>query len=468
MSPSSNSDRQGNLAGRKELPELVRRVGLISAVCLIVANMVGAGIFTTSGFIMQMLDSAWWLLACWLLGGVIALTGALSYGELGARLPRAGGEYVFLRESFGPVWAFLSGWISLVVGFSAPIAASAVAASGYLLQAWPGAPREPLFSAGGLVISVENLLALCFLAAFTLLHTRRLGIGLSVQNTLTFFKILVLTFLICAGLWLWPADGGWAPLSFTGSGAPSAGAVATALVFVSFAYSGFNAAAYLGGEITKPRRNLPRAMLLGTGLVALLYILLNIAYLAALGPEGMPGVKEIGAVAAKALLGPWAGRALSVAICVCLLSGLGSMVLAGPRIYYAMSRDGLLLGALGRIDPRSGVPRNAIMLQAIIAAGMILSASFEALLFYIGFTLSLFAALSVAGLFILRHKDPSPPPFKVPGYPFTPLVFIAANLAMVVFSLADNPWRGLPSGITLAIGLVLYWYLKRRKGEETG
>jgi APA family basic amino acid/polyamine antiporter len=440
---------------------------MISAAAVIVADMVGSGIFTTSGFIMQMLGNAWWLMACWLIGAAITLTGALSYGELGARLPKAGGEYVFLRESFGPVWAFLSGWVSLVVGFSAPIAAAAVAAAGYFLQAIPGAPKEPLFSIGSLVISVETLLALGFLSAFTLLHTRRLGIGLGVQNALTLFKILVLLVLIAAGLVLWPDESSWFPMTFSGSQAPSAGAVATALVFVSFAYTGFNAAAYLGGEIKNPGRNLPRALVLGTGLVALLYILLNLAYLAALGPEGMPGVKEIAALAAEALLGPWAGRAMSVAICICLLSALGAMILAGPRVYYAMARDGLLLGALGRIDSKSGVPSNAIWLQSVIAAIMIISASFDALLFYIGFTLSLIAALAVAGLFVLRRKDPNPPAFKVPGYPFTPLIFITANLGMVVFSLTDNPWRGLPSGITLAAGFLLYWYLKGRGRSQT-
>jgi APA family basic amino acid/polyamine antiporter len=453
-------------AERKTAAHLARRVGLISASCVIVANMVGSGIFTTSGSIMGKLGNAWWFLACWFIGGVIALTGALSYGELGSRLPKAGGEYVFLRESFGPLWAFLSGWISLVVGFSAPIAFSAVAASGYLLQAIPGAPQEPWLVAGGLVISLENLLALGFLAVFTLLHTRKMGIGLSVQNTLTFFKILVLLVLILAGLWLWPNDSTWSPMSFSGTGAPSAGAVATALVFVSFAYSGFNAAAYLGGEIKNPGRNLPRAMFLGTGFVGVLYILLNTAYLAALGPEGMPRVKEIGAMAAKALFGPWIGGALSIAICICLLSGLGAMILAAPRVYYAMSRDGLLIGALGRIDPRSGVPSNAIRLQALIAAVLVLSASFNALMFYIGFTLSLSAALSVAGLFVLRRKDPAPPPFKVPGYPITPLIFIAANLAMVVYSLTDNPWGGLPSAITLATGVLLYLYFKQKAKTE--
>jgi APA family basic amino acid/polyamine antiporter len=460
MASSSGRSRIQSDAAGNSPPGLLRRVGLISAGCVIVADMVGSGIFTTSGFIMQMLGNAWWLLACWLIGAAITLAGALSYGELGARLPKAGGEYVFLRESFGPVWAFLSGWVSLVVGFSAPIAAAAVAAAGYLLQAIPGTRQEVLLSAGSLTISLETLLALGFLGAFTLLHTRRLGIGLGVQNILTLFKILVLLVLILAGMWLWPDESSWSAIAFSGPQAPSVGAVATALVFVSFAYTGFNAAAYLGGEIKNPSRNLPRALLLGTVLVALLYVLLNLAYLAALGPEGMPGVKEIAALAAKALLGPWAGRAMSIAICICLLSAMGAMVLAGPRVYYAMARDGLLLGALGRIDPKSGVPGNAILLQSLIAAVMIVSASFDALLFYIGFTLSLIAALAVAGLFVLRRKEDSPPPFKVPGYPFTPLIFIAANLAMVVFSLTDNPWRGLPSGITLAVGLVLYWFLR--------
>lgn len=443
-------------------PELVRRIGLFSACCLIVANMVGTGIFTTSGYLMQLLGNAWLLMACWLLGGIVALAGALCYGELGARLPRAGGEYVFLRESFGPATAFLSGWISLVVGFSAPIAASAVGASGYLLHAW-GVPQEPLFRAGGVTLSPGTLLALAFVFLLTLVHTRRLGVGLGVQNLLTLFKLLVLALLIVAGLWLWPASDSWGGLPFT-NGAESAGtgAVAVALVLVSFAYSGFNAAAYLGGEVRRPGRNLPRALFLGTGLVTLFYLLLNLAYLAALGPEGMPGVKEIGALAAKALWGPRAGRVFSLAVGLCLLSGMGAMVLAGPRVYFAMARDGLLLGPLARIDERSGVPVNAVWLQALIAAVMVVTASFEALLFYIGFTLSLFSALAVAGLFVLRRKGQPQPSFRVPGYPLTPLVFIAASLGMVVFALVDNPWRGLPSGLTLAVGLGLYWLFRRR------
>ncbi len=458
MSLSKNQDP--GPAGRSAPPELARRMGLFSACCLIVANMVGTGIFTTSGFLMQLLGNAWLLMACWLLGGLIALAGALCYGELGARLPRAGGEYVFLRESFGPATAFLSGWVSLVVGFSAPIAASAVAAAGYLLQAW-GASQEPLLRAGGVTLSADTLLALGFVVLLTLVHTRRLGVGLGVQNLLTLFKLLVLALLIAAGLWLWPASGSWGGLPFTAGGeGAGAGAVAVALVLVSFAYSGFNAAAYLGGEVRRPGRNLPRALFLGTGLVTLLYLLLNLAYLAALGPGGMPGVKEIGALAAKALWGPGAGRIFSLAVGLCLLSGLGAMVLAGPRVYFAMACDGLLLGPLARIDQRSGVPVNAVWLQAVIAAVMVVTASFEALLFYIGFTLSLFSALAVAGLFVLRRKNSARPPFRVPGYPFTPLVFIAANLAMVVFALADNPWRGLPSGLTLAVGL--YWLFRRQ------
>lgn len=395
------------------------------------------------------------------------MAGALCYGELGARLPRAGGEYAFLRASFGPAVAFLSGWVSLVVGFSAPIAAAAVGAAAYLLHAG-GVPNEPFWQAWGVVISPESLLVLGLVGALSLVHTRRLGLSLGVQNLLTLFKLLVLALIIVAGLWLWPAAEPWgAPAGTGGGGYATAKAVGVALVLVSFAYSGFNAAAYLGGEVARPARNLPWAMLLGTGLVILLYLLLNLAYLAALGPKGMPGVKEIGALAAQALWGPGAGRLFSLAVGVCLLSGLGAMVLAGPRVYYAMARDGLLVGPLARIHPRRGVPANAVWLQALIAGGMVLTTTFQALLFYIGFTLALFSALAVAGLMVLRRRDQDPPPFRTPGYPLTPLVFIAASLAMVIFALADNPWRGLPSALTLAVGWGLYLAFSRGHSPRT-
>ncbi|BEQ14163.1 APC family permease [Desulfoferula mesophila] len=446
--------------------ELRRSLGTFSAAMIIVANMVGTGIFTASGFILAQTASPVLFMSCWLAGGMIALAGALSYAELGARYPQAGGEYVFLRQSLGPLWGFLSGWISLVVGFSAPIAAAAVAGAGYLLRAWPQAAGWSLpLGVGGLSLSVETLAALALLLGFTLLHAASLRVGVRVQNLLTGFKLVVLTGLIAAGLGAWDGQGLWGQ-SLAASGSP-ASRMAVALVFVSFAYSGFNAAAYLGGEIKNPQRSLPRALLLGTSLVVVLYLLINLAYLSAVPLQQMAGVKEVGALTAQALLGPLGGRVFSLLVALCLLSSLGAMTLTGPRVYYAMARDGVFFQALGRVRPSSGVPANSVWLQAAIAAFLVLTASFEALLFYIGFTLSLFAALSVVGLLVLRRRLGPPDTFRVPLYPWVPLLFIGSNAWIIVFSLAGDPWRALPGGVTLAAGAVLYLVFRRRgRGER--
>ena len=441
---------------------LRRILGPGSATLVIVANMVGTGIFTTSGYILAQVGRPGLLLACWLAGGVIALTGALSYAELGARFPRSGGEYVFLRESFGPLWGFLSGWISLMVGFSAPIAAAAVAAAAYLLRLFPAAPSWSLeLGPWTWVLSCETLTALLLLFAMTVLHAASLRVGVKAQNLLTIIKLLILTALIIAGL---VHRSGGAMLS---GGLPVSGALAermaTALVFISFAYSGFNAATYLGGEIREPRRNIPIALSAGTGLVMLLYVLVNVAYLAAASPAELSGVKEIGAIAARVLFGQGAARLFTVLVAVCLLSSLGAMMLTGPRVYHAMAEDNLFFKALGWVRPRSGVPANAVWLQAGIAALMIVTASFEALLFYIGFTLSLFSALSVSGLMALRHRLGPPASFRTPFYPWAPLLFIASNVWIITFSLIGNPWRALPAAITLATGMVFYGIFSRRK-----
>ena len=442
---------------------LRRSLGPYSAAMVIVANMVGTGIFTAGGFILAQTGSPSLFMLCWLAGGVIALAGALSYAELGARYPQAGGEYVFLRQSFGPMWGFLSGWISLVVGFSAPIAAAAVAGAGYLLRAFPQTSGWSL-SLGGLSLSGESLLALAILLGFTLLHATSLRVGVRVQNLLTGFKLLVLVGLIAAGLGAWDGQGFLSQaLAAPGS---TAARVATALVFVSFAYSGFNAAAYLGGEIKNPQRNLPLALLTGTGLVTALYLLINLAYLAAVPPEQMAGVKEVGALTAQALLGPVGGRVFSLLVALCLLSSLGAMTLTGPRIYYAMAQDKVFFAAMGRVRPASGVPANSVWLQAAIAALLVLTASFEMLLFYIGFTLSLFAALSVAGLLVLRRRLGPPDTFRVPFYPWVPLLFIGSNAWIIVFSLAGDPWRALPGALTLAVGVALYLVFRRRNQRE--
>lgn len=449
-------------------PRLQRRIGFFSAACVVVANMIGTGIFTTSGFILQELGDPAALMLCWLLGGVFALSGALCCAELGASFPRAGGEYAFLRESFGPAMGFLSGWVSLVVGFSAPIAASAIAFAAYL-GPLAGLGAEPLAAlrVGGLTLaalSPQVLAAVAVIALLTLVHCLGLAFGSRVQNALTLLKLAVLAALLAAGFTLGRGD--FSHLGGGNLGVVLDGRFAVSLIFVSFAYSGWNAAAYLGAEIVDPARNLPRALVAGTALVAGLYLAMNLLYLYALPPAAMSGVLDVGAAAAAALFGPRAGSWFGLAIALGLLSVLSSMIMTGPRVYYAMSADRLFFRSLGRLHPARRAPVAAICLQAAVAAAMALTASFQALLIYIGFTLSLFSLCAVAGLMVLRRRGALSGSYRTPGYPVTPLVFILGNLWIVLYSLATSPAAPLLGIATMALGLAVYGHFRRRQPRD--
>ena len=442
---------------------LRREVGLTSATVLVVANMVGTGVFTTSGFILKELGSPQALLLCWLLGGIFALCGALCYGELGARFPRAGGEYVFLKESFGKPVAFLSGWISLFVGFSAPIAAAAIAFASYAQQA-VALPLDSkwVISAFGMpliTLSWFNLIALCVIGLFTLIHYHGLRLGTKVQNWLTLFKIsLIIAFL---GTGFFFGQGSFDHFSASQGLASSLSSekFAVSLIFVSFAYSGWNAAAYLGGEIVRPQRTIPAALLIGTALVTLLYLLLNALYLYAAPAATLAGELEIGATAAAALFGGQISRLFSGAVALGLLSVVSAMVMAGPRIYYAMAKDGVFFSLFGRLNPLHHTPASSIFLQAGIAAAMVLSASFETLLIYIGFTLSLCAMLTVVGLMRIRRRDGKQEGmYQTFGYPLTPLLFIAGNCWIIFFSVTSRPIAVLVALGTIAAGMAVYLF----------
>ncbi|BBO71592.1 amino acid permease [Desulfosarcina alkanivorans] len=443
--------------------QLKREIGLFSAIAIVVANMVGTGIFTTSGFILQEVGSSSALLLGWLVGGAFALCGALCYGELGARYPQAGGEYVYLREAFGKPVAFLSGWISLIVGFSAPIAAAAIAFSVYLLKA-VGADADrvvTLFGVPAVTFSLPMVLAIAVVALLSILHAHSLRVGSRVQNLLTLFKIALIVTFIGAGMF---SSGGSTDHISEGLslGVLLDGKFAVALIFISFAYSGWNAAAYLGGEIQRPSRNIPLAMLAGTLIVTALYLLLNLVYVYALPPEDMSGVMEVAAAAGTGLFGPGIGRWLNGAISLGLLSVISAMILAGPRVYYAMSRDGIFFPLFGRVSSARHTPAPAIGLQAAIAIIMIISASYDKLLVYIGFTLSLFAMLTVVGLIRVRRAGTDEAPaYRTWGYPLTPLFFILGNLWIIVFSIKSRPAPVVWGIITIAAGLGMYLYFHR-------
>ncbi len=437
-----------------------REMGFPSAVTLVVGNMVGTGVFTTSGLIMKELGDPSAMLLAWLVGGLFALSGALCYGELGAMFPKAGGEYVFLRESFGKGVAFLSGWISLIVGFSAPIAAASIAFSAYFLGIFPQAAGSGITVAVSgmdiLTFSPATVLASAVVVALSIVHCRSVAVGKKVQAGLTLFKAAFLALFLLAAYFL----GKGIPSGSPGPGVafPSfGGAFPVALVFVSFAYSGWNAATYVGGEIRNPGRNIPASLCAGTIIVMFLYLALNMVFLRALSPGEMSGVIDVGARAAESLFGSGAGRWFGGAIAIGLLSVLSAMIMAGPRVYYAMAKDGVFFDAFGKVDPRHRTPVRSIILQATLSIAMILTASFESLLVYAGFTLSLSAVLTVAGLMRLRLSMPLiEREYKTFGYPLTPVLFILGNIWIIYYTISNRFVASLYGFATIGAGVLIY------------
>lgn len=427
--------------------------------------MVGTGIFTTSGFIIEELGDPQTMLLCWFVGGIFALCGALCYGELGSMFPMAGGEYVFLRESFGKGMGFLSGWVSLIVGFSAPIAAASVAFATYLFRSFslPLGPEVtlPFLGVNIVAISPQDVVAVGVIIIFSLVHYHSLLIGSRVQNALTTLKVVIVIVFVVTGLFLGHGSIG----NFSGGlamGPVFQDKFAISLIFVSFAYSGWNAAAYIGGEIKRPGRNIPLALFIGTFFVMCLYLLLNVVYIYALPAKEMSGVLEVGAESAASLFGSHISKYFAGAIAIGLLSVLSAMIMTGPRVYYAMSRDGVFFRLFGKVNGLRSTPAYAILLQAGIAIVMVITASFDKLLIYIGFMLSLCAMFTVVGMILLRIRQPLlTRNYKTLGYPVTPFLFVIGNLWIIYFSIKSRPITSMFGLATIGLGLLAYLYFDR-------
>jgi len=449
-------------------PVLLRSIGVFTATCVVVANVIGVGIFTTPGFLARDMGSPLALLGIWILGAILAFAGALSYSELGTAFPEAGGEYVYLREAYGPLWGYLCGWTSFFAGFTAPIAAACIGFSAYLSHFAPHlSPQNVLWSlpvgpwewrlSGG---QVAALLALWFLS---LMHISGAQRGGKLQVVLTVGKTAALVALIVFGLAL--GSGQWEHFRSAPQGLLPEQAfrnVPVSLIFVLYCFSGWNAAAYLAGEIRHPHRNIPLSLLAGTLTVTILYLGLNVLFLYALPISEMSGVLEIGEKASEALFGPVATHLVAAMMALSILASASAMVLAGPRVYFAMAVDGLFPKKLAGVHSQFQSPASSILFQSAWTSVLILTGTFEQLIVYSGFVLVFFSALAVASVIVLRWRRPELHlPFRVPLYPYTPLVFVGFSVWIFLYTLQGRPLESLLGIATVLLGLPLYFYWRR-------
>ena len=426
-------------------PVATRRLGLFSATTLVVASMVGSGVFTTSGFLLADLQSPWLVLLAWLVGGGLAACGALCYGALARRLPESGGEYLFLSRTLHPAAGAMAGWISIVVGFAAPLAAAALAFGEYTRDWLPGS--SPQWLGSGL---------LCGLA---LIHALRMEGGARLHNLTVALEMLLIGAFAVLALARLPAE----VLTRSTPDSSSAAGFAVGLIWVSFSYYGWNAAVYVAGEVRDAERNLPRSLLIGTALVTGLYLALNAAFVFAAPWEALAGQAEIGRLAAYALGGALWADALTALIALVLAASVSAMTVAGSRVYARMAID----GELPRLfRAQAGVPRLAIAMQCTLALALMWSASFKSLLTYIGFTLNLCAAATVVGLIRIRLREGAQ--LRVVGWPLASAIFLLGVLWMALSAVVRQPVESLWGLATLAMAWLLWRLGRALRGEQSG
>ncbi|HUV65227.1 MAG TPA: amino acid permease [Sedimentisphaerales bacterium] len=438
--------------------ELERAFGLSTSTYVVIASMVGTGILVSPGYMMASLKSYPVIFGLWALGGLLALCGALCVAELAAALPRAGGEYVYLREAYGPMPAFLSGWTSFFLGFSAPLAVAGYIAALYLLTPFGLADKQGHLvqtTAAAIIvaITVPNLIG-HRQSAWTQNLTTILKLGL-------FAALVVMAFLCGKGRFAHITEG-------QSIGNVQLGTAATQLFYVMFGYSGWNAASYLAGEVKNPAKTLPRSLLLGTGLVIVLYLALNLvfAYAVPLADVGFDNAERVPQLAVQNLFGPGASSVFSVLLGLAFLATISAFIITGPRVYYAMAKDGLFPSVAGIVSSKGGVPVYAMALQSACAIVILFVTDFQNLYKYASVGLSIFALLFIGAVYVLRWRRPDMErPFRVPGYPVVPAIFMIVVLFMTVFAFMQWQRPSLYSLGSILVGIPVYylWSLARRR-----
>src|SRR6266567_3773523 len=425
-----------------------RTIGFVTACSIVIANIIGTGIFTSLGFQLTDIQSGFPLLMLWIIGGITALCGALCYGELSAALPRSGGEYHFLSQIYHPALGFMAGFVSATVGFAAPIALAAMAFGKYF---------NGVFGFGSPV-----LLSFTIVWAVALFHLGNLRLGGAFQNLWTIVKLLLIGALVAAGFIVEPKQA----ITFLPQAGDTmsifSGAFAVALVYVMYSYSGWNASTYIIGEVKQPEKNVPRSLLAGTLIVVAAYVLLNAIFLATTPREEMRGQLEVGLIAGKHIFGANGGRLVGVVICLGLISTVSSMTWIGPRVTMSMGEDHWLLRLLGYKN-KHGIPTNAIVLQLLIVNLLLLTRSFEDVVRYTQFSLLICSLLAVIGVIVLRFTHPEiRRPYRVWGYPLPPIVFSLITIWMLIYLLCYNPVQSLAGVATALAGLLLYFCAGKR------
>ena len=449
---------------------LERRLGPYDAAAIIVSNVIGGGILFSPPQVAANVPRPWLFLATWLAGGALAFAGAMAYAELAALRPRAGGEYVYLDAAFGRGVAFLTGWTSFVAGFSGAIATSAVVFASYLGRFVPAAasgvpllvvpiPRLPL------TVSRQTLVVLTIIALMCAIHVRGVGPGRIVGNVLAALKVSALVVFIALGLSI--GTGSAANLQIS-AGTVSLTSWLLALVPVMFTYSGWNAASYVAEEIRDPGRNVPLALALGTIAVVAIYFLLNVLYLYVFPVGSLAAVKgSVLDVIADRLLGSRAGDVMGIVSIISLAASISAMTIAGPRVYYAMARDGVFLPSAARVHPRYRTPAVSIVAQSVWSGVLVLSGGASALIRYTGFAVVLYSGIAVAALFVLRSREADAPrPFKALGYPLAPGIFVLASVLIVANAIYSDPRPSGAGVLIMLAGLPLYLVFARRAARQ--
>ncbi|MDA1315451.1 MAG: amino acid permease [Acidobacteria bacterium] len=428
--------------------ELTRRLGLWDAMAIVVGTIIGSGVFIVPGDIARALPSGEWMLAIWVAAGLLSLCGALAFAELGAMLPHSGGQYVYLREAYSPVWGFLFSWVLLLVVRSGSTATLAVGFSIYLSYL---IPMPPL---------VERLSAPAIILLLTALNYRSLAGGALMQNVTTFLKVAGLVFVAAVAL---VSSGSATAEAAAPMGEVTGSAIGVAMLACLWAYNGWFQAGFVGGEIKNPGRNLPISLGVGVGVVMLLYLLANVAYMKVLTVAEIAATNRVAAVVLERVFGPAGGTIISLIILISIMGALNAGILTGPRVYFAQARDGLFFKIFGEVHAQYQTPALAVLLQGSWAALLSLSGTYTGLFSFAMFAAWIFYGMAVLGVILLRRKRPEwERPYRMWGYPVTPFLFAVASLWLVVNTMIDKPLPSLAGLGLILTGLPFYWWWRRQ------